>query len=174
VGARWRGRRDSGPAPAVAITSHPAGSDSAKDDVTAKIRITDRGKGIGRIEWRVNGVTDAVSANPTDGGPDYNVGRRLALGPGENTIEVVAYNGSNLLASLPAHTTIRFTGARNTMKPKLYVLAIGINAYIDQGSRPSGSDDTLAFGPLSLAVNDGIGLGEDRRTAHCSRGEQHA
>ena len=110
------------------------------DLVTLQARITDRGKGIGRIEWRVNGITAAVAAKPAGSGPDYTLTQQLALDPGDNTIEVVAYNASNLLASLPARTTIKFTGAADQAKPKLHILAIGINAYVDRGWTPPGSD----------------------------------
>jgi hypothetical protein len=71
-----------------------------------------------------------------------------------NTIELVAYNASNLLASLPARTIVKFAGPIDKAKPKLHVLAIGINAYIDRGWRSPGSADTLAFPRLSLDVND--------------------
>ena len=43
-------------------------------------------------------------------GSGLTVTQQLALDPGDNMIEVVAYNGSNLLASLPARMTINFTG----------------------------------------------------------------
>ena len=105
---------DSGPAPFVEITSHPSGSKSDTDLVTVAARITDRGKGIGRIEWRVNGVTAGVMAAPAGPGPDYDVKQELALDPGENQIEVIAYEGRNLLASLPARTTIAYDGPADT------------------------------------------------------------
>ena len=130
---------DAGPPPAVAITSHEPGSRSGKDLVTVAARITDRGKGIGRIEWRVNGVTAGVMSAPAGPGPDYKVSQELALDPGENRIEVIAYEGRNLLASLPAQTTIVYDGPADTVKPKLYVLAIGINDYMDEGWSPPGS-----------------------------------
>ena len=79
--------------------------------------------------------------------------RGLAIDPGDNTIEVVAYNGSNLLASLPARTTVKFTGPADKAKPKLHILAIGINAYVDKGWAPPGREP-LGFGPLGLAVKD--------------------
>ena len=144
---------DSGPAPSVAITSPAQTSQSATDLLTVTARMEARGKGIGRIEWRVNGITAAVGAVPPVGGPVYTVSQQLALDPGDNTIEVVAYNASNLLASLPARATIKFTGAPDETKPKLYILAIGINAYIDEGWAPPGSHP-LAFAPLGLAVKD--------------------
>jgi uncharacterized caspase-like protein len=144
---------DSGPAPVVAIASPVSGRASNDDLVTVAVKITDKGKGIGRIEWRVNGVTAAVGTKPSGAGPDYEVLQQLALSPGENSIEVVAYNGSNLLASLPARTTIKFTGSADEAKPKLHILAIGINAYVDKGWAPPG-EPSMGFGPLGLAVKD--------------------
>ena len=82
---------DAGPAPQVEIVSHSSGSNSDTDLVTVAARITDRGKGIGRIEWRINGVTVGVTSTPAGPGPVYDVKRELALDPGENQIEVVAY-----------------------------------------------------------------------------------
>jgi Caspase domain/WD domain, G-beta repeat len=144
---------DSGPAPVVAITSHPTGSQSADELVTLQARITDKGKGIGRIEWRVNGVTAAVSAKPPGTGPDYPLSQQLALEPGDNTVELVAYNASNLLASLAARATITFTGPADAAKPKLHVLAIGVDAYDDPGFVAADGKSTR-FGKLSLAVKD--------------------
>jgi hypothetical protein len=74
-----------------------------------------------------------VKSAPAEGGPDYDVSQDLALDPGENRIEVIAYEARNLLASLPAQTTIRYDGPADVTKPKLYVLAIGINKYADPG-----------------------------------------
>src|SRR5208337_1258012 len=85
---------DSGPAPQAGIVSHPSASTSAADLVTVAARIKDRGKGVGRIEWRVNGVTVGVANAPAKGRPIYKVARELSLDPGENAIEVVAYNAS--------------------------------------------------------------------------------
>ena len=99
------------------------------DLVSVAARIKDRGKGIGRIEWRVNDITVGVTNAPAGAGPVYEVKQELALDPGENTVEVVAYNARNLLASLPAQTTIAYTGPADTVKPKLHILAIGIDAY---------------------------------------------
>jgi hypothetical protein len=96
---------ESGPAPTVTISSHVEGSQSTSDVVTVQARITDRGKGIGRVEWRVNGVTAAVAEKPKVAGREYIMSQELALDPVDNVIEVVAYNGSNLLASLAARTT---------------------------------------------------------------------
>ena len=53
----------------------------------------------------------------------------IALDPGENTIEVVAYNAAGLISSVPARTKIKWTGTQPSAPPKLHVLAVGINAY---------------------------------------------
>lgn len=155
---------ESGPPPSVAIASPADGSESASDLVTVTARIEDRGKGVGRVEWRVNGITAAVAAKPSDKGPVHTVTRQLALEPGDNAIEVVAYNGSNLLASLPASTTVNFTGPADKVKPKLHILAIGINAYADKGWINRGRIQR-GFPPLTLAVKDATNLASEIKRA---------
>ena len=137
---------DAGPAPLVTITSPQPSSQFDTDLVTVSARVEDRGKGIGRIQWRVNGITAGI-INPTPGG-SRDVTQTLALEPGDNTIEVIAYEGRNVLASLPARITVAYTGSVDSAKPKLYVLAIGINKYVDQGSKRG------RFAPLSGSVPD--------------------
>jgi WD40 repeat protein len=144
---------DSAPTPTVRIVLPIAADRSTADIVAVTAHIADRGKGVGRIEWRVNGVTAAVAAKPKGDGPAYTVTKELALDPGDNTIEVVAYNGSNLLASLPARSSVKFTGSADKTRPKLHILAIGINEYVDRGWAPAGAQPK-GFGPLALAVKD--------------------
>jgi WD40 repeat protein len=144
---------DSGPAPVVEITS-PASADQAPSDLLdVRVRIKDRGKGVGRIEWRVNGITAAVLDRPPGSGPEYVVAREVGLDPGDNAIEVVAYNGTNLLASEPARAAIRVNGRVNQQKPKLHILAIGINSYVDEGWLERGRIRP-GFRRLTLAVKD--------------------
>ncbi|UGX93643.1 caspase family protein [Bradyrhizobium barranii subsp. barranii] len=145
---------DSGPAPLVEITSHPPVSSSNSDLVTVSARIRDRGKGVGRIEWRINGVTVGVENAPARAGPVYEVKRELGLDQGDNVIEVVAYNGRNLLASLPAQISIAYTGLSDKVKPKLFVLAIGINKYVDKGGVAAGETEATFFPPLAASVPD--------------------
>lgn len=122
----------SGPAPTVAILSPKDGTSTADETVTIEAKIAGReGKGVGRIEWRVNGVTAGVMPEPEGAGPEYLVRRTLALRQDKNEIEVVAYNALNLLASTAAKTTVTYTGPADTTKPRLHVLAIGINDYND-------------------------------------------
>jgi WD40 repeat protein len=155
----------SGPPPGVAILSPAEGSQSPADLITVTARIEDQGKGVGRIEWRVNGVTAAVATRPDGDGPTHTVSRQLALDPGDNAVEVVAYNGSNLLASLPARTTVRFTGSADNLRSKLHLLAIGINAYVDKGWTPPGSKTGSLFPTLDLAVKDAKAFAADMEKA---------
>ena len=77
----------------------------------------------------------------------------FALDPGENSIEVVAYNARNLLASPPAQTSIAYTGPADAVKPALHILAIGIDDYA--GDVPK----------LRLAVADAKALAAAMRKA---------
>jgi len=144
---------DSGPAPEVAILAPGPDARSAQDVVDVEARITDNGKGIGRIEWRVNGVTAAVATGSAGAAADLTLSRRLALDPGRNVIEVVAYNAGNLLASLPARTTVELTAAADRSRPRLHILAIGINKYADRPSWHRGRP-VRPWKPLAAAVND--------------------
>jgi len=153
---------DSGPPPLITIVSHGDRSVSRGDLVTVRARVADRGKGVGRIEWRVNGITSAVATSkPSSNGV---VSRQIALQGGESTIEVVAYNSSNLVASLPARITIVREGSADRTKPTMHILAIGINAYVDKGWTPPGKA-LEQFAPLTLAVKDATTLGADLKRA---------
>jgi WD40 repeat protein len=154
---------DSGPPPLVEIASNQLKSQT--DFVSVTARVMDRGKGVGRIEWRVNGVTAAVTNASSSAGPEYEVTQTLALDPGENIIEVVAYNARNLLASLPALATITYNAPADAEKPKLYVLAIGVNAYDDEGWTPPGATRREYFPPLKLAVDDARSVAEALKEA---------
>lgn len=155
----------SGPAPAVVIEPHGGVVTSDTDLVPLKARITDQGKGIGRIEWRINGVTAAVASKPSVVGPEYLSTQEVALDPGDNVIEVVAYNAENLLASLPARASITYKGPGDAVKPTLHILGIGINRYIDQGATDAETGHVQKFEPLDLAVKDAKAIAESLRRA---------
>jgi hypothetical protein len=54
---------------------------------------------------------------------------RLALVPGENQIEVVAFNAKGWIASDPAEVIINSTQAKSAKPPRLFVLSVGVNDY---------------------------------------------
>jgi WD40 repeat protein/uncharacterized caspase-like protein len=141
----------SGGAPGVRLSLPGRSLSSATIEGTstvAEAEITDRGGGIGRIEWRVNGVTAGVDTPSSGAGSPLRLTRNLALDVGNNTIEVLAYNSANLIASVPARVAITaqstapaapsqapatapdLAPAKET-KPRLFVLVAGINDYAD-------------------------------------------
>jgi WD40 repeat protein len=154
---------DSGPAPKVTIVSSIVVPDS--DVVKVAAEINDLGKGVGRVEWRVNGITAAVFIQPSRAGPKHLLTQDLALDPGDNSIEVIAYNASNLLAAIPARATVKLSRAVDKFKPTLHVLAIGINKYADRGWTPPGEFSARYFPPLGLAAKDAASVAEDLRRA---------
>jgi hypothetical protein len=157
---------DSGPAPQAEITSpRLLNNKSDADLVTVTASIKDRGTGVGRIEFRVNEITAAVRSIQAGPGPLYEVKQDLALDPGENRIEAVAYNRRNLLASAPAVTYITYKGDAGNVKPKLHVLAIGINSYHDKGWTPPGASKPELFPPLALAAADATSFAAEIKKA---------
>jgi WD40 repeat protein len=132
----------SGSAPRVAMVAPARSSTVTDDQVTAEALITDRGGGIGKVEWRINGVTLGVEARGLIGAEaagsstrTMTVRRALSLEPGENRIEVVAYNQQGLIASEPARVTVTLEGTRAKAPPRLYVMAVGVNDYWDSRLR---------------------------------------
>jgi uncharacterized caspase-like protein len=129
----------SGMAPKVMVTSPASGSSSSTDEVAVEATIADQGGGIGKVEWRVNGVTlglesrglERIEGASVATGRTQTVKRTLSLEPGDNRIEVLAYNAKGLIASEPAQVTVKWDGARTAAQPKLYVLAVGVNDYYD-------------------------------------------
>lgn len=126
----------SGKAPDVKLTL-PGGvlNASTRDSqVSVAAEMIDRGGGIGRLEWRVNGVT--IGVGPASGTPSSRVSRSVALDPGENDISVVAYNSANLVASVPVHVKVMMSqsgpAAAGNEKPRLFVLAAGVANYADK------------------------------------------
>ena len=104
-------------------------------------------------------------SKPIGQGPDYEVQQELALDPGENRIELVAYEGRNPLASPPAQTTIVYDGPADTVKPKLHILVIGINDYVDRGGVDPASGRVLLFPPLTACVPDAEAFGAEMEKA---------
>jgi WD40 repeat protein len=97
------------------------------------IIITDQGGGIGRIEYRINGVLQPelklkYSKMATPGKVSQT--RPLTLNPGTNQIEVTAYTKNTNIASQPLRLLIEANLSKQP--PALYGLAIGIEEYRDR------------------------------------------
>jgi WD40 repeat protein len=125
---------DSGPAPQIELLEKR--TEQSGDTVRLSVRITDAGGGIGsKVVWRVNGKTqgDLTTANlrgPPNPGRPVVMTQGLRVDAGQsNTVEVTAYNGTDLLASLPLKMTVDPFGVTTQERPRLHVLAIGVEKY---------------------------------------------
>jgi WD40 repeat protein len=125
---------DSGPAPQIELLEKR--TEQSADTVRLAVRIMDTGGGIGgKVVWRVNGKTQGdLSAAGLQGAPDP--GRAFVMTQGlkveagqSNMVEVTAYNGVDLLASLPFKITVDPFGVTTQERPRLYILAIGVEKY---------------------------------------------
>lgn len=116
----------SGRAPLVAVAPPPSSTSEAA--IAVEATVSDDGGGIGQIEWRINGAVLGLS-KPTGTERVQNLRKSLALAPGENRIEVVAYNAQGYVASVGAQVTVNSTRPASTKPPRLYVLAAGVNDY---------------------------------------------
>lgn len=120
--------------------------------IVAEAEIVDRGGGVGRIEWRVNGVTLGIDEPGSASTSPLRLPRNLQLEPGLNAIEVIAYNRANLIASTPAKLSVTSQAVTPpaaptqpttpgvalppptiaSTKPRLFLLAAGVNDYADR------------------------------------------
>lgn len=143
---------ESGYAPAVRLTTSGS-TPLVQNQITVIAEITELGGGIGRVEWRVNGVTQGIDNAIPNGSASLRLSRELPLDNGDNRIDVVAYNSANLIASIPARldapTAANAPPAPPASGPsgaepaqpqtsaasRLFVLAAGSDGYADKRFR---------------------------------------
>jgi uncharacterized caspase-like protein len=125
---------DSGPAPQIEHLAER--DDRAGDTIRLSLRVTGTGGGVSsRIVWKVNGVTLGNTTPPALAAVDGPLGsavvtETLRLVPGQaNEIEVTAYNRAGLVATPPFKITIDQFGATTAERPRMFVLALGVNKY---------------------------------------------
>jgi WD40 repeat protein len=146
----------SGSAPQVVIIGPASGTTVQGEQATVDAEVTDQGGGIGKVEWRVNGVTLGVEERgfkrvdqgktPASGARSIKISRTLGLTPDENKIAVLAYNEAGLIASEPAKITIT-ASQQASARPRLYVLAVGVNDYWDSALKLGfAATDAKSFG----------------------------
>jgi hypothetical protein len=126
---------DSGPAPQLDLLETKTIQLEAKVSLT--VRITSQGGGIGeKLIWRVNGKAQGDRTPPALKGlatgvlATTTVTQTLIVDPGDtNIVDIIAYNGKGLLATVPLHITVDKFGVTTKERPRMYVLAIGVNKY---------------------------------------------
>jgi WD40 repeat protein len=126
---------DSQTAPTVAILSPQNDAEFSQASITLDAAVSSQGGGIGRVEWRINGVTQGVKDIARPAGRPFSVEkiqRSVTLGEGSYVVEVVAYNFANLIASLPVSVTITIKPNEQNSPSQLHILAIGVDRYLDQ------------------------------------------
>ncbi|TGQ16372.1 caspase family protein [Mesorhizobium sp. M2E.F.Ca.ET.219.01.1.1] len=120
--------------PTVTIVSPAGDSVADKETIVAKATVTASTGGIGRIEWRVNGIVRVARTLPpsvTGEGESVEIEDSLLLEPGKNVLELSVFNSSNGIASSPATSNISWAATGASVSPRLFVLAVGINDYWD-------------------------------------------
>ncbi|WP_292627568.1 caspase family protein, partial [Mesorhizobium sp.] len=137
----------SGLTPKVEITIPDQIAITADGSIELEAFVTDRGGGVGKVEWKINGVTTGIDQPAGLGKKPLVLKRTLALTAGANNIEVTAYNFSDLLASDTATVLVDWKAPTQT-QAKLFIMAIGVNDYWDSRLR------------LSYAVPDAKAIAE--------------
>jgi uncharacterized caspase-like protein/WD40 repeat protein len=153
----------SGGAPKVSLVAPRDGAEQISEKVTAEAELVDGGGGVGKVEWRVNGVTVGIDNQDAPPGSGLvRVNRDLMIDAGENVIEVVAYNRANLVASIPAAVTFKAQPRAGQGKPRLVVLAAGINDYADERLQLNFAvADAQSLADALTKAGDGVYAGVD-------------
>jgi len=87
--------------------------------------------------WRVNGITAGVLSNPEGPGPEYLVRRELAAFSRYKQDRSPDVQCEPICWRLvPATTTVVYNAPAETKKPRLHVLAIGIDQLLVRAVRP--------------------------------------
>lgn len=131
--------------PEITLPQGPDAGITRQSNWPVQVIITEQGGGAGKVVYRVNGVTAAISqANQlTKGsGKQLKLTQQLTLQPGENKIEVSVFNQGNHIESKTSGLTVNNLDTQ-TVQAKLFVIAVGVNQY-------TGTD----IQPLDYAVPD--------------------
>ncbi|MCP4110720.1 MAG: caspase family protein, partial [Desulfobacteraceae bacterium] len=140
----------SGLPPILEMVNAPAGKIRNRD-LTLKLKLTDRGGGIGKIVFRVNGIEYGI---PQGTKPIGHIGMKssgmiirkdFTLKNGLNTITATAYNKDDKIESKPLEFILNVDDPRS-YEPDLYGLCIGITNYLDYDLKLKyAADDALSM-----------------------------
>jgi WD40 repeat protein len=146
--------------PKVTVTHDPS-----PDDPVLRVRLENRGGGIGKIQILVNGKEVTEDARPRGSNDQETAVLELEVDltnnplmiPGvQNAIEVVAYNGAGYLASSPrGRPKARVRNNQAAEAPALWALVVGVSEYrgnkIDLNYAAKDADDFA--NALKIAAN---------------------
>jgi hypothetical protein len=111
-------------------------------DFTLQFRAKNRGGGVGRVVYRIDGVE--IEGRPVDirlPGSDV-MNRTFDLGPGQHQVSATVYNGKNQLESRSISAIVNVAQAEQV--PALFVVAAGVTHYrdhaLDEGVKYAASD----------------------------------
>lgn len=95
-------------------------------------RVIDQGGGIGKINYRINGVEQETRGGISGGIPTMGTQEiSIPLAQGDNTVELIGFNQRGTVSSSPLSLSAKLTAA-DVKKPGLYVLAVGVSDYKDR------------------------------------------
>lgn len=121
--------------PTVTIVSPSSKATADEESIVTKATVTPSTGGVGRVEWRVNGIVrvarDFTSSAAVRPGEPLIVEDRLLLEPGNNLVELSVFNAANGIASAPASVNVSLGAPDSSAQPRLFLLAVGINRYWD-------------------------------------------
>ena len=125
----------SGLPPRIDALTSLDGDSVAGDTVDVSADIEVRNGGVGRVEWRVNGIVQGaesrgLSRPAAQAREAERLRKQVFLVSGENVVSVVVYNEANLIASDPVEIVVTSTWTQ-VARPRLHVLAAGVNDYFD-------------------------------------------
>ena len=125
----------SGNAPAVTLVSPRDGTRATGEQVAAEVDLSERGGGIGRIEWRVNGVTIGVENAPERPlhcrRPAAAVVARPRAGRRRQRDRGRGLQRAEPRRLAPRAYECHRPAAAARAPARLYVLAVGLNDYAD-------------------------------------------
>jgi len=139
----------SGLPPMLEILDMPAKQVKGRN-ITLKLKLTDRGGGIGNVVYRVNGVAvgDPEGSRPVDFIGSRSSGviqKNLTLRHGKNLITVTGYNKQGKIESDPVEFPVEINDPMSE-KPDLYALCVGISQYRDRSlALKYAADDALSM-----------------------------
>ncbi len=125
--------------PSIEIIAPTPRKKAEGETINVQIAVMDQGGGVGRIEWKINGITVGlgvrglarIEENETEQNQAQKLNRTLLLEPGTNLVEVIAYDEDNLISSEPVSVVIEWDGVTGLDPPQLHVVAVGVNDYWD-------------------------------------------